>query len=265
MIYKIIIVWLFSIVVAPSHTIIAMQKQASGFAAWLGHTWHNEKDPWRAMFDKASVHECIDAGDMVALQDRLDNGADINLMSYCGSEFICTPLQYAIYLDKFDIAFELIRRGADVNKYYAKYLLTSLPPLLLAMKKISDCSVPLIHKLVEHGAKLNTPRVKLSGTVLTFALHFAPADELEKDYFYDLVEYFIQKNLNIFIKDSVGMTALHWAVHKDNLRLVDLLCQHGADINEKDADGKGLTHYVRNKEIIDYLNEYQNLVNLIKL
>lgn len=253
MIYKGAIIWLFCFVVVPSHTIIAMQKQSSGFASWLGHAWHNEKDPWRAMFGKASLHECIDADNLAALQDRLDNGANINLMAYCGSKLICTPLQYAIYLNKFDMAIELINRGADVNKYNPKYLLTSLPPLLLAIKQISEDSVLLIHTLIKQGADLNTPTKELTGTALTFAFHFAPADELKKEYFYALVEDFIQKNIDISIKDSVGMTALHWAVHKENVRLVELLCQHGADVNEEDVHGKGLVYYCRNNEIRNWL------------
>jgi hypothetical protein len=51
------------------------------------------------------------------------------------------------------------------------------------------------------------------------------------------VETILNKGADINVRDSVGRTALMWAVWRDNFEIVRLLVQRGADVNARDSNG----------------------------
>lgn len=58
------------------------------------------------------LHHAVRQGNLAAVRSLLDGGADINKTSFDSS----TPLTIALLNSQFDVAMELIKRGADVNK-----------------------------------------------------------------------------------------------------------------------------------------------------
>jgi ankyrin repeat protein len=58
------------------------------------------------------LHQAARQGNLAAVRSLLDGGADMNKSSFDSS----TPLAIAILNSQFDVALELIKRGADVNK-----------------------------------------------------------------------------------------------------------------------------------------------------
>jgi len=60
----------------------------------------------------APLHHAARQGNLAAVRSLLDGGADINKASFDSS----TPLTIAVLNSQFDVAMELINRGADVNK-----------------------------------------------------------------------------------------------------------------------------------------------------
>jgi ankyrin repeat protein len=58
------------------------------------------------------LHHAARQGNLAAVRSLLDGGADINKASFDSS----TPLAIALLNSQFDVAMEMIKRGADVNK-----------------------------------------------------------------------------------------------------------------------------------------------------
>jgi hypothetical protein len=58
------------------------------------------------------LHHASRQGNLAAVRSLLDGGADVNKTSFDSS----TPLAIAVLNSQFDVAIELIKRGADVNK-----------------------------------------------------------------------------------------------------------------------------------------------------
>lgn len=52
-----------------------------------------------------------------------------------------------------------------------------------------------------------------------------------------IVEYLINKNVDINAKDKIGYTPLHAAVQENDIEIVKLLLGNGADVNAKDNYG----------------------------
>ncbi|KAL6972114.1 hypothetical protein U1Q18_031800 [Sarracenia purpurea var. burkii] len=53
----------------------------------------------------------------------------------------------------------------------------------------------------------------------------------------------IEAGVPVSLKDSKGQTALHWAVDRGHLNIIELLVAKNADVNAKDNKGQGPLHY----------------------
>ncbi|KAL6972127.1 Acyl-CoA-binding domain-containing protein 1 [Sarracenia purpurea var. burkii] len=53
----------------------------------------------------------------------------------------------------------------------------------------------------------------------------------------------IETGVPVNLKDSEGQTALHWAVDRGHLNIIELLVAKNADVNAKDNEGQGPLHY----------------------
>ena len=56
-------------------------------------------------------------------------------------------------------------------------------------------------------------------------------------------------------KDSIGYTPLHGAVDKGHIKIVRLLCDHGADIEARNEDGRRPLDYAARKGRISIVKE----------
>lgn len=54
----------------------------------------------------------------------------------------------------------------------------------------------------------------------------------------DVVEYLLQRGINVNHTDDLGMTALHVAKQNGDRVSWELLVRHGGDVNIKDLDGE---------------------------
>jgi ankyrin repeat protein len=52
------------------------------------------------------------------------------------------------------------------------------------------------------------------------------------------VDVLLEHGANVNIKDDVGLTALHWAVVRGDRNCIRRLLEHGAEINAKDNEGR---------------------------
>ncbi|MCL2214982.1 MAG: ankyrin repeat domain-containing protein [Treponema sp.] len=68
-------------------------------------------------------------------------------------------------------------------------------------------------------------------------IHFAVIDD-----YTGLIEYLLDKNIDLDVKSASGATALHEAVRKGNVSVVSMLLAKGADVNSRDARGNTPLH-----------------------
>ena len=167
-----------------------------------------------------------------------------------------TPLYYAYAVDSnnMNLVKLLVEAGADVNA-------GQIPPLCHA---VYQNNTAIAEYLIDHGARVNYPEdmgplqiapyisnniemVKLliargadinAGIVAT-ALHRATWMEHK-----DIIELLIQHGANVNAKDKWGYTPLSYAVYKDDyLYLMNILIANGAEVDTKDPSGETYLHY----------------------
>jgi len=68
-------------------------------------------------------------------------------------------------------------------------------------------------------------------------IHFAVIDD-----YTGLIEFLLDKNVDLNVKSASGATALHEAVRKGNVSVVSMLLAKGADVNSRDARGNTPLH-----------------------
>ncbi|EAY12721.1 hypothetical protein TVAG_117430 [Trichomonas vaginalis G3] len=86
-----------------------------------------------------------------------------------------------------------------------------------------------------------------------FLVYFDQTNDVDKCFVYSvmfnipsLCEYFLSTGANINEKDIDGKTALHIAARYNCIETVELLISHGANINEKNKDGETSLHIAAN-------------------
>ena len=151
----------------------------------------------------------------------LDKGADVNIPSANGR----TPLFYA---DRKEIAELLISRGADVNWQDEHW-----------QTPIFDKDKEVVELLISKGANVNV-RGDCGQTPLSVALM---RGELRNE----IAKLLISKSANVnyheyfnqpACKNWRGDTTLTAVVDRKNTEMVKLLLEKGANVNEKNAEGK---------------------------
>lgn len=72
-----------------------------------------------------------------------------------------------------------------------------------------------------------------------------------------IIEFLIEEGIDINQKDSTGATALHYAIHKDNLYIAKHLIKYGADVNIEYKNKNSIEllkiHSEGNKEKLDLI------------
>lgn len=164
-------------------------------------------------------------------------GADVNARD---TEFGKTVLIHAVECHSVETVETLIRLGADVNAWDNR----SLTPLTVCLIEIYDRkdkiidNIPMLNVLIKLGANVNAQADDSGMTVLMEA--FGSTDNVDQVVM--LLQAGADKTINAQTKQ--GKTALirfvtsNFDLHVDEyLFMINLLVEHGADINIQDMDG----------------------------
>jgi ankyrin repeat protein len=154
------------------------------------------------------------AGNAAAVEELLQQGADINAQGRFGN----TPLMMAVQSDKVDMVKLLLKKGADPDGLGGAALLTA----------IDGDNLEIVKLLLEGGA--NTDVAENDGTT--------PLTKAVQRNHTAMVKLLLEKGAN----PNTWSPPLYFAAGQGDVEVVRLLLDHGADINETNANQTTALH-----------------------
>lgn len=156
--------------------------------------------------------EAAERGDIDTLQEKLDQGLDIEEETTRGF----TALSIAILEMKVEAVEFLLQRGADPN-----HRVRRIPPLVHAATR-AEHGPKLVQLLLDRGVNINT----VSGSDTKTALHWAVTRKRA-----DVVEFLIGKGMDIEKTCRRGCTPLLLAAETGSTEAAEVLLEHGAKLD----------------------------------
>src|SRR5690554_934487 len=157
------------------------------------------------------------------LKILLDNKVNIDVTDECSDNEGISPLGWAALENSVDAAKLLIEYGANVNEQKSKKDHTILGNACSSI----DGSLEMVKLLVENGADIEKAN----------HLKFTPLMKSVASGKIEIVKYLISKNANINAQtDFRGYSPLDYACSRNNMQMVELLLENGANPNLKDKD-----------------------------
>jgi ankyrin repeat protein len=209
----------------------------------------------------ASLHEVVKAGDIEQVRLLLSKGAEINATDNEGR----TPLHWAAWYGRKDVAEVLIAKGANINEtdvsgqtplhLAANFGVKFVPELLLAKganvnardnigntplhTAAANSEVPgtFLELLLDKGAEVNARNNKGETP-----LHLVPATRRQDKRRELAATTLLANGADINAKDNSGGTPLHVAATYGQKQVVELLLAKSADIKAKANDGTTALH-----------------------
>ena len=206
------------------------------------------------------MHKAVISGSLADVQSLVGGGADVNATGAYG----CTPLYYAaLYGDSYIVTY-LLGKGADPKKG-ASWRGGDTPLHVAAQCGYVDCvqvllsnGVPVdlrnnygetalhlaarrrntdvVRLLLSNGADANATD-KRGGTPLEYPSGFVDNRQLN---YQETVEILIEHGADVRHIDRNGEAAIHEAVFLGNVKVVEILLQHGAIPNVSGTRGTPL-------------------------
>jgi cytohesin len=215
-----------------------------------------------------SIYEAAEKGNIEAVKQHLDAGADVNTKDRGGS----TPLHLAASWGHKEVAELLIAKGADVNAKRGNFTTPlhfaaggghkEVAELLIAegadVNAKGEEGTPLHyasimgHKevagmLITNGADVNAKGGELGSTPLHIA---AQEGKMET------IALLIAKGADVNGKTNNGWTPLHYAAVRGHKEIVELLIASDAEVNAKANDGKTPIDFAFKTELADLLRQH---------
>jgi ankyrin repeat protein len=207
------------------------------------------------------IHDAIKANDIDKVKEIVEQGGDINITDGRGR----TPLYYAAWLGKKEIAEYLISKGADMTKG-ASWKGYDTPLHEAAKYDHIDIVKLFLDKGVDPNIRNSAGQTPLMHA--TWECH--P----------EIIGLLVKYGANINLKDKSGQTAFHyWALERRDVALyrktVKTLIENGADVNAKGINNATPLSIAKSEglqEIADFLikhgakeYKYDNKGNLIEV
>lgn len=175
--------------------------------------WSFAEDP--EVSRNSDFHKACMRGDYESVKKYLDEGADVNT-----TRSDMPALLLATHGNFFDVALELVKRGATANCFNR----FGTAPLHFAAEK---GHMSLVKALIDDGAAFVHRKDKNGDT----ALHYAARNSHQS-----VMEFLLEKGIDANGGNYVGDTALHYAAKNNNKEIVELLVKNGANPNQKNHE-----------------------------
>lgn len=161
---------------------------------------------------KFPLHYAAQKGHLEVVIFLIEHGALVDLVVE-NSHFIA-PLYMAVQHDKLDVVRELVKRGADVNKFNMNHQCSIF----------AANNIPMVEELIQLGVDLELAN-KDSKLIISLAI----------DGKAHLVRHLVTKyGLDLNGSGEGGRTAIHWAAERhEKSDMVKLLIELGAEINPR--------------------------------
>ena len=173
--------------------------------------------PATAAAADAPLRDAVERGAPAAVRALIDKGADVNAKSVDGT----TPLHWAVYADRLEIALMLLRAGAraaEGDRY-------GVTPLYLAAE---NGNADMIRYLIDAGADPNAVDPAGETALMTAARTGAP----------DALRVLLDRGAHVDTREpEFQQTALMIAVREDHAAAVDLLISRGAAVDAQTRTG----------------------------
>ena len=226
-------------------------KQAIEKGAWINTRKHLCHVPNLIPQNPTPLIVACEKGNEEIISLLLDSGADINKKDSYTDQ---TPLLAALHgtkANRFSIAIFLIKRGADI--FSVQKTTSPFEETLVVLDSDDEQTIndgfELFKYLIEQQVSMDIS--KGNENALTFAAHYGN---------YNAVEFLIKENyFNINSKDLAGDTALIAASKNNQVQIIQLLIDLGADKSLNDAEGQTAYDYAAEKgyeEIVQLLQTF---------
>ncbi|EGD76633.1 hypothetical protein PTSG_07746 [Salpingoeca rosetta] len=182
--------------------------------------------------DVTPLHRAAALGDESVLQQILE---ETQLPVDVVDQYGRTPLMYAVHCGNTQCAHLLLTQGADVNQCERVSGSTALHDAAYHATPV------MVLLLIEHGAD-----AVLRDTEGRQPVHWA-TDNPNAEVMSVLLNRV--PNLDINCRDDACMTPIMWACFHNREKIVKMLLKHGADLEEKDIDGKTAMHWAVHERI----------------
>ena len=189
-----------------------------------------------------SIWESAAKGDVDAIEEHIDAGADLNELSESGS----APLHFAVSRNRVEIVALLLDADADPDVEDS----SQGTPLQLA---IAGNKTEIIDLLLEADAFVEAPSIPLQplvweGDMLGVKLHIYAGTDIDQEDefgnyplllavekgFLEIVDLFITHEIDLYVEDPHGFTSVILAAEQNHPEVLQLLLDSGADINVED-------------------------------
>ena len=181
-----------------------------------------EKSPNQRLMDGAT------AGDLTAVTQALQDGANINVGIGGGNYDGCSALMMALMRQQYDVAEYLIDQGADVNhKRPAQHTPDKTRGQTPLWWSANHGQIALAQKLLNKGADVNTPDHHGSTPLTTSA----------SSGHLDMVRFLVKSGADVHAQIYDGRKAFNLAVTNGHKRVAEYLLTIGNKPNESGSSG----------------------------